>query len=104
MRVPEDQLRRVFERLQRSGELGVVVAWLEDQADQLGDVLMNALADTVIANDRDLWFEYSAMQGALRWTRELARWADHYGGRTDRPDKDDPLARARRRLQGRNAV
>jgi hypothetical protein len=87
-RVPDEFLQVVFERLNRSGELAVLVAHLQDRADDVDDTIrLKFIAE--IVTDPKAAAEVQRLQGALAELHRLAATYETLGTR-DRAAKGDP--------------
>lgn len=63
-RVPDEILRRVLERLNRSGELPVLLAHLDDECDRMDEEIRGMLSGRIITDAKEL-AAIQAYQGAL---------------------------------------
>lgn len=73
-RVSDDQQRAFFERLNRTGELAVLLAILEDEGDGLHETIQAILGGDILHDAKQL-AHCQARQGALGAVRDLGvKW------------------------------
>lgn len=90
-RVPDEHARQVFERLNRSGELPVILAVIWDHKDRLSENLDRKLR-TLKLTDSESLAEFQMDQGALREIERLASSFQALGERLPlREDGSDGL-------------
>jgi len=81
-RVPEEAAQLVFERLNRSGELALVLAVLEDHADAVDERLRGLLASHTLVTEEDK-AEFQRGQGALAEIERIIVAFEMLGTRED---------------------
>lgn len=79
-RVPDEHARQVLERLNRSGELPVILGILFDHHDYLRERL-DGMLRTVKLTDPDALAAFQMEQGALREVEKIARKFEALGQR-----------------------
>jgi hypothetical protein len=93
-RVPDDYGRTVLARLERSGELAVVVGIIRDHADHLDRHLRDLLARDVLTGDPKQLAHLQAAQGGLAEVRKVADAFETLARLQDpAPDAGDALGR-----------
>lgn len=69
-RVPDEILRRVLDRLNRSGELPVLLAQLDDECDKIDEDIRGMLSGRILTEPKEL-ATIQAYQGALSQTARI---------------------------------